>query len=162
MSKQRRMVFCKKFILLVLASLSLITDGFTQLKIYPLPQVAPAPTVKQKSTATARPKEFAPLSLPFWDDFSSAIVNQPGHIQSNYPIDSLWESYKSIWISNGIGLNPPSLNVATFNGLNSNHLPYSDQLLANGSRDTLTSRAIDLSGLIAAERNSVFLSFFYQ
>jgi hypothetical protein len=54
------------------------------------------------------------------------------------------------------------LNVATFNGLKSTHLPYSDQLLANGSRDTLTSRPIDLSDIVTMERNSVYLSFFYQ
>ncbi len=148
--------------LLLFAAISVMPDGFAQLKVFPLPPLTDISPVKQKSRTSARTKALGPLALPFWDDFSFAIVDKIGDTRSNYPIDSLWESYKSIWVSNGIGLNPPSLNVVTFNGLNASHKPYSDQLLANGTRDTLTSRSIDLDDVIEAERNSVYLSFFYQ
>src|SRR3989337_981708 len=52
--------------------------------------------------------------------------------------------------------------VTTFNGLDSTQNPYSDQVLSNGFRDTLTSQPIKLNEVIEAERNSVYLSFFYQ
>ncbi len=68
-----------------------------------------------------------------------------------------------MWINNGLGLNPPSLNVATLNGLDSaDNSPYSNQAIATGFRDTLVSQPIKLNEVISAERNSVYLSFFYQ
>ena len=66
-----------------------------------------------------------------------------------------------VWINNGLGLNPPSLNVATLNGLDSaDNSPYSNQSIATGLRDTLVSQPIKLNEVISAERNSVYLSFF--
>ena len=63
-----------------------------------------------------------------------------------------------------MGINPPSINVATFDGLDSAFLPYSQQVLTNGLRDSLVSQAIKLGvpGVAVGERNSVYLSFFYQ
>ena len=84
-------------------------------------------------------------------------------IKSNYPVDSLWVNNFKVWINNGLGLNPPSLNVATLNGLDSaDNSPYSNQAIATGFRDTLVSQPIKLNEVISAERNSVYLSFFYQ
>jgi hypothetical protein len=105
-------------------------------------------------------------SLPFWDDFSFTPVNQVDIPLSNYPVDSLWVNVKNktVWINNGMGLNAPSLNVATFDGLDSTFLPYSQSALVNGLRDSLVSQGIilDETGVTIAERNSVFLSFAYQ
>lgn len=63
-----------------------------------------------------------------------------------------------------MGINPPSINVATFDGLDSAFLSYSDQVLTNGLRDSLVSQGIKLGepDVTVAERNSVYLSFFYQ
>ena len=63
-----------------------------------------------------------------------------------------------------MGINPPSINVATFDGLDSAFLPYSEQMLSNGLRDSLVSQAIKLGEpeVSVGERNSVYLSFFYQ
>ena len=41
-------------------------------------------------------------------------------------------------------------------------IPYSDQVLSNGFRDSLTSQPIKLNDVVAGERSTVYLSFFYQ
>jgi hypothetical protein len=83
---------------------------------------------------------------------------------SNYPVDSLWIDNYTVWINNGLAIDPPSINVATFDGLDSAFLPYSDQILTNGVRDSLVSQAIKLGepGVTIAERDGVYLSFLYQ
>ena len=159
-SRRLRSGFC--FFLATLALL-VVTTGFAQLRVYPLPAAPDNTSQKSKSkNASSRTEEINPRSLPFWDDFSWTPVDKPGDTLSNYPVDSLWLHNKSVWINNGLGLNPPSINVATFNGLNSSQLPYNDQILANGFRDTLMSQPIRLDEVAAGERNSVYLSFFYQ
>lgn len=56
---------------------------------------------------------------------------------------------------------PPTIGVATFDGLNQYGLPYNKSQITNyGVADHLTSKPLDLSGLGAAD--SVYLSFFYQ
>lgn len=140
-----------------------LTSAFSQLKVYPLPAKSEQSSQKGKSkNTTARTKEINPRSLPFWDDFSWTQVNTKGDTLSNYPVDSLWLHNNSVWINNGLGLNPPSINVATFNGLDASQNPYSDQILANGFRDTLMSQPIRLDEVPTGERSTVYLSFFYQ
>ena len=140
-----------------------LTSAFSQLKVYPLPAKSEQSSQKGKSkNTTARTKEINPRSLPFWDDFSWTQVNTKGDTLSNYPVDSLWHHNNSVWINNGLGLNPPSINVATFNGLDASQNPYSDQILANGFRDTLMSQPIRLDEVPTGERSTVYLSFFYQ
>ncbi|MGI9544074.1 MAG: T9SS type A sorting domain-containing protein [Cyclobacteriaceae bacterium] len=92
------------------------------------------------------------LSLPFWDDFSATLGT---------PDSSQWVSSENVNINQGRGLNPPSINVATFDGTDRSGIPYGsgeDQ----GSADTLTSQPINLSGLTSGQQNSLFLSFFWQ
>src|SRR5687768_15455987 len=122
-------------VLLLIIFLLLASTGFTQLKVYPLPRPAEPYTVKSKSKKNvARTQELTPRSLPFWDDFSWTSLDT-GDIKSNYPVDSLWVNNYKVWINNGLGLNPPSLNVATLNGLDSaDNSPYSNQAIATGFR----------------------------
>ncbi|HEX9739438.1 MAG TPA: hypothetical protein VGA29_01575, partial [Ignavibacteriaceae bacterium] len=65
-------------------------------------------------------------------------------------------------VSAGVGLNPPTINVASFNGIRIDGAPYSFTAFENGDADTLTSHFIDLSNLNATEKNSVFLSLYHQ
>ena len=148
------------FVLLV-SCVMLMQPAFAQLKVYPLP--GPAGSVKKTKTksSVARTQELLPRSLPFWDDFS--WTNTAGLKDSaDYPVDSLWVNNYTVLINSGLAVNSPSLNVATFNGLNDRNLPYSDQILSNGFRDTLMSQPIRLNEVATGERNSVYLSFFYQ
>lgn len=110
-----------------------------------------------KKHRTARMEEDEPLTLPFWDDFSwSRLV----------PDTTLWQkdSIGMVEISPTNGINPPTFNVASFDGIRLNGTPYSTSFgdFESGDTDILTSRPIDLSGLTSAEKNTVYLSFFYQ
>jgi Secretion system C-terminal sorting domain len=107
-----------------------------------------------RSGPNLRTKSGDPVSLPFWDDFSST---NPG-----YP-DTLWVNSNSVYISNGIGVDAPTLNVATFDGLDSLGSPYNpNEPSINGFTDKLVSREIKMSAVPVGERGSVYLSFFYQ
>jgi hypothetical protein len=135
-----------------------------QLKVYLHPKAGNVSSSIKKSSSAARTKSVIKRTLPFWDDFSFTPVNDTSVALSNYPVDSLWVNNSTVWINNGMGINPPSLNVATFDGLDPAFLPYSNLVLTNGLRDSLVSQGIilDESEVTIPERNSVFLSFSYQ
>ncbi len=100
--------------------------------------------------------------LPFYDDFSYA---------GPYPNDSLWlDQY--VFVNHTKAIAPPTLGVATFDGLNQYGYPYDSSVVSAGGgiisphpSDTLTSHPIRLDSL--AHQNltpgdSVYLSFYYQ
>ena len=124
--------------------------AFGQFTLTPLPRNS----VSNQSTS-ARTKEEIPKKLPFWDDFSFA--------KGTSPVDSLWQYGKSVWLNNGIGINPPSLGVITFDGLDSIGKPYNiNDVLAKGFADNLVSQPIQLDLVDPAQRATTFISFFYQ
>ena len=111
-----------------------------------------------KKKSGARIQSETPLTLPFWDDFSFTSEDE-----KEVPLDSFWITRKSVWVNNGIGINPPSIYSATFDGIDSTGKPYNiTDVEAKGFADRLVSRAIDLSTLPASQNDSVYLSFFYQ
>lgn len=143
--------------------LVLSSSAFAQLKVHPLPRNSentPPSTPKQKRNV-ARTQELVPRSLPFWDDFSWTPVDN-GDSLANRPVDSLWVNSRTVWINNGLGIHPPSINIATFNGLDEDNLPYSSEIISKGFCDTLMSQPIMLDEVAGPDRNSVYLSFFYQ
>lgn len=87
------------------------------------------------------------LLLPFVDDFSSSTT---------YPDQNRWID-RSVFVNNRFPINPPSLNVATFDGLDAYATPYG---FGRGYCDSLTSLPIKLNGLSLAD--SVYLSFYVQ
>src|SRR5688572_33301272 len=106
-------------IIALLVSAVLLFDSFpaiSQLKVYPGPQAGKPSSSIKKSSSAARTKSLTKRSLPFWDDFSFTPVNDTLVALSNYPVDSLWVNNSTVWINNGMAINPPSLNVATFDG----------------------------------------------
>jgi hypothetical protein len=125
-------------------------SAFAQLKKSGLAHQAPD---KSSVLKHARKQAGEPLSLPFWDDFSRST----GH-----PDDSLWIINHTVFVNDGQAINPPSLNVATFDGLDENGLPYSTISEETGYRDTLESQFINLATVLPAHKNSIYLSFFYQ
>lgn len=104
-------------------------------------------TSSVKSVAVARK---APLTLPFIDDFSQG---------NTFPDPLKWLD-QSVYINEGFPIKPPSIGVATFDGLRANGRPYTFSSSAYGSSDTLTSQPIDLSSYAAFD--SVYISFYYQ
>lgn len=96
------------------------------------------------------------LSLPFFDDFSNYATDE------YYPKCSNWLS-DQVFVNNRMAYNPPSIGVATFDGLNANGEPYNrsaNPILGSRPADTLCSQFIDLSGKTAADQ--IVLSYFYQ
>ncbi|MEQ8302157.1 MAG: T9SS type A sorting domain-containing protein [Cyclobacteriaceae bacterium] len=110
----------------------------------------------QKKIKSGRTKELAPMALPFWDDFSFSN-------SKIYPHDTLWQYGQSVWVNKGVGLNPPSQGVATFDGVDSLRRPYDvNDVLAKGIADRLISRPLILDVIPPAQRTGVYLSFYYQ
>lgn len=115
---------------------------------------------KQNKNKSARTAALTAMPLPFWDDFSFHLS------QKYYPNDTMWVNVnsRSVWVNSGVGIKPPSINVATFDGYDSVGKPYSvNDVLAKGFADKLTSRPLRLADVpIAYRKDSVFISFFYQ
>lgn len=93
------------------------------------------------------------LTLPFLDDFSFSRV---------VPHDSLWED-RYAFVNVSFGVNPPTIGVATLDGLKENGQPYVSSFQTPepyGVADYLTSKPFYMSGLTPAD--SVYISFYYQ
>ncbi len=89
------------------------------------------------------------LELPFFDDFSDAIV---------YPKESLWIN-KTAYINNTFARNSPTKGVATFDGFDERGVPYVISQFAYGVCDTLTSKPLNLN---YPASDSIYLSFYIQ
>ena len=86
------------------------------------------------------------LNLPFFDDFSS-----------NQLSPSLWIG-NSTFVNNNYPINPPTIGVVTFDGLDSSGFAYDINMTNNsGQADQLLSQEIDLSNI-----DTAFFLFFHQ
>ena len=92
------------------------------------------------------------ISLPFFDDFSAG--------NSVYPDQTKWRD-KCVFINDGMAIDPPTVGVATFDGINQYGFPYFLTSLEY-TADTLTSQFINLDSTTFSTDTTVFLSFFYQ
>lgn len=93
-------------------------------------------------------KSESSLSLPFIDDFSN---------NSSYPETNLWQD-NSVFVNRNYGINPITIGVATFDGLNKFGRAYDINPPDDPwHADTLTSQKIDLSNI-----DTAYLMFFYQ
>ena len=103
----------------------------------------------QLSETSPSERQAATAEIPFWDDFSKGIQ-------------------ESKWIAKGtsytetIGNKAPSLGMALFNGVDELGRAYSLQEKDQGEGDYLTSVPLDLSGIVAAQKTSLYLSFYWQ
>ena len=86
---------------------------------------------------TQKTQAIDTLELPFWEDFSTSSL---------VPDSTKWLIGENVNVNRGRGLNPPSINVATFDGTDMNGIPYSDLNIA-GEADSLVSQPINLSGI---------------
>ncbi len=100
-------------------------------------------------------------TIPFFEDFFYA-PNSP------YPTGKHWTD-SSVFVNTGFGIAPPSIGVATFDGLNKKGYPYNIAATAavTASADTLTSRPINLlnntlNTYTYSPADSVGISFLYQ
>jgi hypothetical protein len=96
------------------------------------------------------------LSLPFFDDFAEPFSrdNVPADL---FPDTSRWIG-RSVYINNHMAVNPISIGVATFDGLDARGLAYGFGFAIPTASDTLQSKPINLSNT----QDTVYLSFHYQ
>jgi hypothetical protein len=134
------------FCCLFLLGLALPPEVLAQFRQLPLVPNHP----QEMPTKEALRTQEIPLSLPFWDDFSSGILSE-----------EKWET-QGAFPSYSIGIHPPSLGVVYLDGVDASGNPYSRNALENGEGDALLSLPIDLTGISAAEEGSLYLSFFWQ
>ena len=89
------------------------------------------------------------LSLPFIDDFSYA---------KSFPDTILWKN-RSVFVNRNYAINPITIGVATFDGLDKYGRAYDMSYTGLESRnaDTLTSQKIDLS-----TSDTIYFMFYYQ
>ncbi|MDI1355105.1 MAG: T9SS type A sorting domain-containing protein [bacterium] len=102
------------------------------------------------------------LLIPFRDDFYYACTAQ-------YASKSLWRSDSSVYVNTGYPVAPPSIGVATFDGLNKHGYPYLPTLQNLGlsfPADTLCSNPINLFTTATSQTllptDKIALSFYYQ
>ena len=143
-----------RFVGLVLALFSFI-PAFSQLVEFPLASQKSENRTTISKNISGRTQSTS-LTLPFWDDFSYSDV-------LHYPDTNIWLYGNTVYLNNGIGINPPSKNVVTFDGLDSQGKTYSvNDILAKGRADTLVSKPIRMDLVTPALRPTTYISFFYQ
>ena len=109
---------------------------------------------------SSRRSQATSVQLPFKDDFFYAHTH-------HYPAPHLWAD-SNVYVNTGYPIAPPSLGVATFDGLNKHGYPHEpNNLSMNSSKpaDTLTSLPINLyvSGTqTLLPSDSIGLVFYYQ
>lgn len=110
---------------------------------------------------SAQKTQSVSLYLPFRDDFSYADT-------SSYPDPGKWND-SLVYINSGYPIAPPSIGVATFDGLNKYGYPYQPSfpnLAISRPADTLTSKPINLFTTASSQTlqagDSIALTFFYQ
>lgn len=101
------------------------------------------------------------LNLPFIEDFFYAT-------NLYYPKTTLWKD-SNVFVNTGFAIAPPSIGVATFDGLNKRGYPYTPSLTnlnVSLPADTLTSQPINLLVTAASQTlqlsDSIALTFYYQ
>ncbi|MEI6021530.1 MAG: hypothetical protein WCR21_10420, partial [Bacteroidota bacterium] len=114
------------------------------------------PETSQQAKGTANS-----LFIPFKEDFFYAC-------NKAYPDMNLWAD-SNVYVNTGYPIAPPSIGVATFDGLNKHGYPYTPNLLnlsQSLSADTLTSRPINLAQTASSASlqpsDSLALSFYFQ
>ena len=125
------------------------TQGFAQLTLIPIKKDLKLTNLRSFQVL----QDNDTIQLPFWDDFSLSVDS---------PNSELWVNSENIYVNPSMGINPPTLNVATFDGTDALGVPYDINSDFVMNTDNLVSRAIDLSNIAANKLNTVFLSFFWQ
>lgn len=121
-----------------------------QLRIVPIDQARYH--VSESESEPQNHRTQASLNLPFFDDFSTTKTLAPS--------PRYWLPRSGVYINNTLVNAHPSVNVATFDGLDANGAPYNVvNPLSQGYTDTLTSQPVNLGGKVAAD--SVYLSFYW-
>lgn len=118
------------------------------------------PSARQPANARQQALDTV-LTLPFWDDFSQPVTDDLGFTT---PDTLRWQPdlSRGVLVNTGLGIAPPSVGVASFDGVNGQGAAYDTTASRSGLSDELVSHPINLALVPEAERSSVYLSFFWQ
>lgn len=119
--------------------------------------VKPLNKAKRSNSTRTQQKVVNQAELPFWDDFS-ITSNSPDSIRiwgNDTTRQWNYELSKNVFVNQTLAINPPSLGVATFDGLDANGAFHAGTDV--GLADELVSDTIDLQG-----RANVVFSFYWQ
>lgn len=156
MSHLRRIAFLLVSIVTLAASdLSAQSNPYYPFRLIP-PVLATSP-VHARSQATLASDTV--LTLPFWDDFSQGSTDAQGFTT---PDTLHWEPSAGVLVNAGLAIAPPSVGVASFDGITTRGVAYDTTASSTGLSDQLVSCPINLAAVPEAERGSVYLSFFWQ
>lgn len=136
-------------------SLFLVQLSFAQLIVKPINR-----GVDPKK---ARPQvDIAEATLPFWDDFSISDSSPDSLRVWGNDSSKQWDPERSrgVFVNSTLSINPPTYNVATFDGLDGDGNFYVRDNSAKGLTDRLASYPMDLSAYDSDD--SVRISFFWQ
>ena len=141
--------FISLFILILLGHCD-ITNA--QITLRPISQSLHYDKTDLRIASTER--DSTQLELPFWDDFSRT---------SFLPDTTHWfVDIGTVNISSSLGIRPPTVNAASFDGWNNQGTPYSNLELEEGPGDSLVSKFIDLTKINPALYETVYISFFWE
>jgi hypothetical protein len=119
------------------------------------------------TTVTVYPAYNIRDTLDFPNDPDTVLVPTPEYLQDSARIfTALIDDPGAIWVDHHtyrnytFAVNPWSLGVATFDGLDETGYPYNFGSTAHGVADFLTTKPLDLSALGPAD--SVYLTFMVQ
>jgi hypothetical protein len=140
----------KQLSLVILLCLFICTINFAQLVTAPLGSrsINPGPKETSSFLNLSNRADTDTLELPFIEDFSDG-PQKPNPVK--------WLD-ADVLINSDYPIKPPSIGVATFDGLDGYGKPYAASI-SQGSADTLTSSPINLR---YQSGDSIYLSFFYQ
>ncbi len=151
-------LFKRLSLIFVILCCSLLVNAQEQLR--PLSSNINIPPIPAKNHLSSKTSSVTLLdTIPFFDDFSYAQ-------RTNYPTRNHWMD-SSVYVNMDFGIAPPSLGVATFDGLNKLGYPYvlNSAASVSGSSDVLTSRPINLQkkgNKTYTIADSLYLSFHFQ
>ena len=137
---------------------SICVSCLAQEQLRPLSCNINLPAISNNKTLN-KTAAITPLNLPFFDDFSYAY-NSP------YPSANIWLD-SNTYVNTGFAINPITLGVATFDGLNKKGYPYNinASVSFSGPADFLTSKPINLQATTTntySPADSIYLNFYYQ
>ncbi|MBT0810603.1 T9SS type A sorting domain-containing protein [Litoribacter ruber] len=113
-------------------------------------QQLPVSHKKASSPSVGQRLQQETLTLPFWDDFSTGILDT-----------AKWENSGTV-VSRSVGINPVTQGGVILDGTDERGAPYSTRMREQGLGDQLSSWPFNLSGLTPEQISSLYLSFSYQ
>lgn len=124
-------------------------------------EVWPATVIYDSVATVASPDFVYPISSPDIEQDSAQV-----YFVAATDTVSLWQDNK-VYLNSNYAINPPTIGVATFDGLDENGYPYDfSSQTSYGVADYLTSKPIylgkDENNVPYGIADSVYLSFYYQ